>query len=139
MNYVTIVISIVAIFISIGAVILNYFQVKTARAVASSVPFLEFNGPISESGIWRYKLINRGPGHAKNIKISNFYNKGDQRFECEGPSFIPYSESHQSIEYNYDGELVVYPESNFIIEYENMTGYKMKNVWKQKDGKFQIT
>ncbi|MGH4123668.1 MAG: hypothetical protein ACREV6_12145 [Clostridium sp.] len=46
MDY-TIIIVIVTSVISIGA-------------VASSIPFLEFSGPISESGGWKYKLINRG-------------------------------------------------------------------------------
>ena len=137
MNYFIIVISIVSAVISIGAAVISIFQVKVVKTVASPIPFLEFIDLKFDGPLCTYILVNKGPGHAKNIK---FYlqNNNKENFVCNGPSFLSFTDLSPEIEYRYDGPIAIHGTWHIVIEYENMTGYKMKNVWILKNGKFQV-
>lgn len=137
MNYFLIAFNIVSLLINIIVIIVYFLQIKAVKSVASSIPFLEFKGPLTENGTFTYKLINRGPGHAKNINLY-ICNKSHLKNYCKGPTFMPYIDKIPEIKHNYEGQLVIYPTSWFVVEYESMTGYKTKNIWKLKDGAFQI-
>lgn len=136
LDYIAIVVSVVGVLISGIALIISFNQLKLSRKLAANAPFLYIvifdlneNFPILE-------ITNKGPGHAVKIQVSIDNHKLRGNFQLTSDYTNSYSYCYE----DYQNPLTIIPEkTKFILEYENNTGYKFKDIWIMKDGSIVLS
>lgn len=114
-------ISSISIIISMIALFFSYNQLKLAKKLSSLTPFIYLDK--IDFTLSKIEVINKGPGHAINIKIKVNDTLMDGDFNITG-------DDQNKHEYYFDDDNAIDPmKTQFIVEYESNSKYKFKDIW----------